>query len=90
MKALLSHLSLAFRRTHNLRALMDLLADPKHPLPKNLIVLEQLTPYGAMIRYEEPEEGNKLKRKIVRGQISRLRKWIERKIQSRTEDSKVN
>ena len=49
LKALLSEFTVHFPRTHNLRLLMDLLADAGHPLPPSLADLDLLTAYSPMI-----------------------------------------
>jgi len=43
LKALLSHSGISYPRTHNLRLLMDLLADSEQPLPTDLAELDMLT-----------------------------------------------
>ena len=53
LKALLSLLNVGYPRTHNLRLLMDLLADAGQPLPKDFSELDILTPYGTLFRYED-------------------------------------
>ena len=53
LKAMLSEFDVRFPRTHNLRLLMDLLADSGHPLPSPLADLDHLTPYGTLFRYED-------------------------------------
>ena len=53
LKALLSQAGIDFPRTHNLRLLMDLLADTDVPLPEYLVDIDFLTPYGTLFRYED-------------------------------------
>lgn len=53
LKALLSQAGIGYPRTHNLRLLMDLLADSEQPLPTDLADLDILTPYGTLFRYED-------------------------------------
>lgn len=53
LKALLSEIGVVYPRTHNLRFLMDLLADAGHALPEELAELDMLTPYGTLFRYED-------------------------------------
>ena len=53
LKALLSQAGIDFPRTHNLRLLMDLLADADVPLPEYLVDIDFLTPYGTLFRYED-------------------------------------
>lgn len=44
LKALLAELGIRFRWTHDLRELMDLLADSGHPLPEHLADVDTLSP----------------------------------------------
>jgi HEPN domain-containing protein len=53
LKAILSLHDMDFPRTHNLRFLMDLLADAGHRLPDAFSDLDMLTPYGTLFRYED-------------------------------------
>ncbi len=53
LKAILSFYDIDFPRTHNLRFLMDLLADAGHRLPDEFSDLDTLTPYGTLFRYED-------------------------------------
>jgi len=52
LKALLSASAVDYPRTHNLRLLMDMLADSGNSLPGDLADLDLLTPYGTLFRYE--------------------------------------
>jgi len=52
LKALLSASAVDFPRSHNLRLLMDMLADSGNSLPGDLADLDLLTPYGTLFRYE--------------------------------------
>jgi hypothetical protein len=53
LKAILSLHDIDFARIHNLRFLMDLLADTGHRLPDEFSDLDTLTPYGTLFRYED-------------------------------------
>ena len=53
LKAILSFYDVDFPRTHNLRFLMDLLADAGRRLPDEFSDLDTLTPYGTLFRYED-------------------------------------
>ena len=81
LKALLSHLGISFKRTHNLLTLMDLLKDAKYAPPKKLSRLDELTPFGTIVRYEEPGSDLQLNRKAVRKRICDLRIWVESKME---------
>ncbi len=72
LKALLSEFGVHFSRTHNLRLLMDLLADAGHPLPPILADLDLLTPYGTLFRYENISAEVGLDRKAAFQMITRV------------------
>jgi len=83
LKALLSEFTVHFPRTHNLRLLMDLLADAGHPLPPSLADLDLLTAYGTLFRYEDIPVETKLDRKAALAMVRELRTVAEKKIGSR-------
>ncbi|MHC4444528.1 MAG: HEPN domain-containing protein [Planctomycetota bacterium] len=78
LKALLSHLGVDFPRTHNLRYLMDLLADFGHTVPSELNDLDLLTPFGTLFRYEDIPSQTKLDRETARNMIRTLRTHVEK------------
>jgi HEPN domain-containing protein len=81
LKALLCAAAVRFPRTHNLRLLMDLIADAGHPLPPELDDLDALTPYGTMLRYEDPVGGEALDRGRSMDMIRALRRFVEQRLQ---------
>lgn len=83
LKALLSEYGIPFPRTHNLRLLMDLLADAGHPLPSTLADLDLLTAYGTLFRYEDIPLETQLDRNAVLAMVRELRLLIEKKIGAR-------
>ncbi len=83
LKALLSELGIAFPRTHNLRLLMDLLADAGHPLPASFSDLDLLTPYGTLFRYEDIPANIPLDRKAAFDIVSAFIAYVDRKIAAR-------
>jgi HEPN domain-containing protein len=83
LKALLSEFSVHFPRTHNLRLLMDLLADAGHPLPFSLADLDLLTAYGTLLRYEDIPVETKLDRTAALAMVRALRAFAEQKIGAR-------
>jgi hypothetical protein len=82
LKALLSHLMVRFRRTHDLRELMDLLTDNGHALPEALADLDILTPFAIEFRYEflPQDQETPLDRQGARAMVLRLRAWVESQI----------
>jgi len=83
LKALLSEFSVSFPRSHNLRLLMDLLADVGHSLPSSLRDLDLLTPYGTLFRYEDIPAEVGLDRKTAFEMITVLRAYVEQKLDIR-------
>ena len=51
LKAVLSHGSVVFRRTHDIAELLDLLADAGLPAPPHADSLDDLNPYAVEARY---------------------------------------
>jgi len=80
LKAVLSELGIRFRRTHDLRELMDLLADNANALPPELQDLDALTPYGTLFRYHGIPASVSLDREGARDLVRRLRAWVEQKM----------
>jgi HEPN domain-containing protein len=80
LKAALTEFSRPFRRTHDLRELMDLLSDAGHPLPRILAGLDKLTPYATLFRYPGIPAKATLNRPKVRQMVRRTRRWVEAEI----------
>lgn len=79
LKAMLSKLGINFPRTHNLRLLIDLLADAGQPLPANLSGIDTLTPYGTLFRYEDIPTEVELDREALFNLIRTLHDFVENK-----------
>ena len=79
LKAVLSAKSIAFRRTHDLAELMDLLADNQMALPPNADTLDELNPYAAELRYGfvEPHGLDRTKTQKV---LESLFSWAENQV----------
>lgn len=80
LKALLSEYGVPFPRTHNLRLLMDLLADAGTPLPPALADLDVLTPYGTLFRYDETPADLKLDRTSTLAMVKTLSDYVAKKV----------
>ncbi len=78
LKALLSEKSVNFPRTHNLRLLMDLLADAGLSLPSSLADLDLLTSYGTLFRYEDIPAETALDRHAALAMVTALTELVER------------
>jgi len=76
LKAMLSHIGIAYPRTHNLRLLMDLLADAGCALPTDYIELDILTPYGTLFRYEDIPSEVELSRETLYNLIQSLHAFV--------------
>jgi len=77
LKALLSSLGIAFRRTHDLRGLIEALQDGGCAVPEALVAIEVLTPYGTLYRYEDLDGSPAFDRARSRAMIRDLRLWVE-------------
>jgi HEPN domain-containing protein len=85
LKALLSDVGVRFRKTHEIGALMALLAQAGHVLPDRFEDLDVLTPFGAIYRYEDYEAAVSLDRDAARASVRELRAWVETKLRERTD-----
>lgn len=84
LKAMLSDLGVAFRKTHELGALIDLLRRTGEDFPADFQDLDMLSPFGAVYRYEDYDAGAPLDRIRVRTQLRGLRTWVEERLRGRT------
>lgn len=84
LKALLSDLEVRFRKTHEIGALMALLAQAGHALPDQFENLDMLTPFGAIYRYEDYDEDVSLNRDAALALVRELRAWVETELRERT------
>lgn len=80
LKGLLSAKEIRFTKTHNLRELMDLLAEGDISLPENIIDIDYLTPYGTLARYENLPFNSPFDRNTLRKLVRSVRLWVERNI----------
>ena len=82
LKALLSHLGIRFRKTHDLRELLDLLDDHGFSVPEHLREIDYLSPFAVELRYgilfREMEAP--LDRREARRLVREVRSWVEREI----------
>ncbi|OHB32289.1 MAG: hypothetical protein A2X84_05905 [Desulfuromonadaceae bacterium GWC2_58_13] len=76
LKSLLSEFGGDFPRTHNLRLLMDLLADAGLTLPQTLADIDLLTPYGTLFRYEDFSSDVELDRRCLLSMVQTLRQIV--------------
>lgn len=81
LKALLSVKGIRFRKTHDLRELIDLLTDNASPVPPNLADIDSLTPYGTLFRYDLTA-GSAFDRAAARKMVQDLHEWVEDRIQN--------
>ena len=80
LKALLSLHGVRFRKTHDLRELIDLLADAGQPVPNDLQDIDILNPYASLFRYETMPHEASLDRHEALEMVRRVRKWVENQI----------
>lgn len=76
LKAVLAHAGVAFRRTHNIGELLDLLSDAGIPLPPAAERLDELDPYAVEARYGLVEPGS-LNRGSVTDMVTTTVAWAQ-------------
>ncbi len=79
LKALLMAKNIPYRRTHDLRELIDMVKDNGIEFPEFLMEIRTLSPFAVEFRYdyipmEEEEEFNRQKALEM---VQQLRKWVE-------------
>ena len=79
LKALLMSKNISYRRTHDLRELIDLISDYYIEFPETLMEIRTLSPFAVEFRYdyipiEEEEDFNRQKALEM---VQQLRIWIE-------------
>ena len=79
LKALLSHRRVAFRRTHDLTELLDLLADNNVTIPAEVAEARELGPYAAEFRYEDIpfDQPEPFSRRWAINCVVQTRRWVE-------------
>lgn len=87
LKALLAAVGVGFGRTHDLGHLMDLVSDRGHILPTSTLDLDRLTPYGTILRYDDPQDDAVLSRRETLGAIRVLRSHVEAVMEALPADS---
>ncbi len=80
LKAVLSEVGAEYPRTHNLRFLMDQLADAGVALPAELADLDMLTPFGALLRYDDLGPELRLRRDAAAQMVRTLHTWVAQHI----------
>lgn len=81
LKAVLSQAGVAFRRTHDLAELLDLLADSGLPAPPHADLLDELNPYAVEMRYGLVEPAG-LDRAVTSLWVEDLVAWCRAYIQA--------
>ena len=80
LKAALTVLDVRVGKVHDLRRLMDDCANAGEPLPKSLLALDILTPYGVVGRYENVPFKHPFTRQELYELVKEFRKWVEGKV----------
>jgi len=81
LKALLMAKSIPYRRTHDLRELIDLIRDNDIEFPESLMEIRTLSPFAVEFRYDyiPMEEEDEFNRHKALEMVQQLRKWVENK-----------
>jgi HEPN domain-containing protein len=79
LKSLLSHRRVAFRRTHDLTELLDLLAANGVTIPPQIADVRQLGPYAAEFRYEDisDDAAQPFDRRWAAECVECTRQWVD-------------
>ena len=81
LKAVLCVNDIAFRKTHDLAELIDLLRDNEKPLPSDVESLDSLNPYAVTLRYDLLDaEPSALERNEMLQIVADVRSWAEREV----------
>jgi HEPN domain-containing protein len=77
LKALLAARDIPYRKTHDIRQLMDLLEDHQVLLPEPLADLDDFTPYAVELRYDDLSyESSRFNRVTAMARVKALDNWI--------------
>ena len=79
LKAVLSLHGIPFRAVHDLQTLLDTLAEQNLPNPPHAALLDTLTPYAVLLRYEFTEE-RYLNRPQVTTVVEDIYRWAENQV----------
>jgi len=83
LKALLAANDIPYRKTHDIRELIDLLEDHKILIPEELFDLDDFTPYAVEFRYEDMSyEQETLDRAKAMERISMLDNWVRGRLEN--------
>jgi len=79
LKALLMGKNISYRRTHDLRELIDLIRDNNLEFPESLMEIRTLSPFAVEFRYDyiPLEEEDEFNRQKALEMVQQLRKWVE-------------
>ena len=89
IKAVLSAHEIAFRKTHDLVELVDLLRDNGENLPPDVESLDALNPYAVILRYDLFDvEPSALEKDQVLKTVADVRSWVQRELQVCDEKSR--
>lgn len=84
LKALLMGKNISYRRTHDLRELIDLIRDNDIEFPESLMEIRTLSPFAVEFRYDyiPLEEEDDFNRQKALEMVQQLRKWVENTVVS--------
>ena len=87
IKALISSAGGEFRKTHDLNALINSLGALGETLPPEFDMLDALTPFGSLYRYEDYDSAITFDRTQARDLIRSLRAWCKRRVEMLQRDA---
>lgn len=77
LKSILIYRGIEFRKTHDIRELIDILQDNEINLPDELKEIDILTPFAVEYRYDFYEEDTKVDRRKLLNLVIGLKEWAE-------------
>ncbi len=80
LKAWLSQFGARIQKTHDLRALMNLLEAAGHKIPPELCRVDELTPFAVEFRYDTVAFDERFDRRNARELVRRLRAFVEQQV----------
>jgi len=78
LKSILISRGIEFRKTHDIRELIDILQDNEINLPDELKDVDALTPFAVEYRYDFYEDDTRVDRKKLLNLVIGLKKWTEK------------
>lgn len=84
-KALLAAHDIQYRKTHDIRELIDLLEDHQISIPEGLVDLDAFTPYAVELRYDDISYDQELLDRVTAMEkVKALESWVKEMLGNET------